>query len=333
MDATRPASRILVMLDILQDHPGITGPQLAQRLGVSSRTVRRYVGALQEMGIPVEPVSGRYGGYRLMSNFRLPPLMFSGDEAIGLALAIIAARPHGFTEDDHPAQRAISKIERVVPPDLARKISEIREGVIMPSRLWDSAATFPDPDVLATLIHACLTTHRVWFRYSRADGDESAREIDPYGVVAIYGRWYVHGWCHLREACRTFRVDRIRRVDELAPSFAKPVDVDVLEAVETSLALARGWRVGVLVDAPLEMVRQHVPGALAVLSRDGEDRTRLEASSDDLEWFAWRLMNIPYDLTIIEPPALREAFARIAARMQQIASRTADEVGTAMPRS
>src|SRR5665811_2388268 len=92
MEATRPASRILSMLELLQDRPGITGPQLADRLGVSSRTIRRYVGALQEMGIPIEPTPGRYGGYRLYSGFRLPPLMFSADEAIGLVLAIIAAR-------------------------------------------------------------------------------------------------------------------------------------------------------------------------------------------------------------------------------------------------
>ena len=321
MDATRPASRILAMLELLQDHPGITGPQLADRLNVSSRTIRRYVGALQDMGIPVEPVAGRYGGYRLISGFRLPPLMFSADEAIGLALAIIAARPYGFAADDHPAQRAISKIERVLPPDLARKVQEIREGVVMPSRLWDPGAVFPDPDVLATLTHACLTNHRVWFRYSRADGDDSAREVDPYGVVALYGRWYIHGWCHLRQARRTFRVDRIRRVDELPETFAYPEDVDVLAAVEASLALARGWRVEVLLEAPIERVREHVPGALAVLEPAGEERTRLLASADELEWFAWRLMSLPCEMTVVEPPELREIFGRMAERMERIAER------------
>lgn len=321
MDATRPASRILSMLELLQDRPGITGPQLADRLGVSSRTVRRYIGALQEMGIPVEPTAGRYGGYRLISGFRLPPLMFSADEAIGLVLAIIAARPQGITGDDHPAERAIAKIERVLSPDLARKISDIREGVIVPSGLWDRSAVFPDPDVLTTLTHASLSTHRVWLRYSRRDGDESAREVDPYGVVALFGRWYMHGWCHLRTDRRTFRVDRIRRADLLPATFERPEGIDTLAAVESSLALSRGWRVVVRVDASIEEAQRCVPRALAVLESDGDDRTTLMASTEDVEWFAWRLMDLPFDMTVVEPPELRKAFRRIGNRMHRIAER------------
>jgi predicted DNA-binding transcriptional regulator YafY len=322
MDATRPASRILSMLELLQDRPGITGPQIADRLGVSSRTVRRYVGALQEMGIPVEPMAGRYGGYRLIAGFRLPPLMFSADEAIGLVLAIIAARPAGIAGEDHPAERAISKIERVLSPDLARKIGEIREGVLMPSGLWDADAVFPDPDVLSTLTHASLSDHRIWMRYSSRESEETAREVDPYGVVALYGRWYLHGWCHLRSDRRTFRVDRIRRVDLLPATFERPDDIDALAAVEASLALSRGFRVEVIVDAPIDRVREHVPTALAVLQRYGRERTRLLASSDDADWFAWRLMDVPFDMKVIEPVELREAFGRLGARMQRIAGRS-----------
>ena len=321
MEATRPASRILSMLELLQDRPGITGPQLAERLGVSSRTVRRYVGALQEMGIPVEPMPGRYGGYRLVSGFRLPPLMFSADEAIGLVLAIVAARPQGITGADHPAERAISKIERVLSPDLARKVSEIREAVIMPSGLWDRDAVFPDPDVLSTLTHASLTDHRVWMRYSSRDAEETAREVDPYGVVALFGRWYLHGWCHLRNDRRTFRVDRIRRADILPKTFTRPDDIDALSAVQASLAMSRGWRVTVRIDAPIEAVREYVPPTLAVLEADGDMCTVLRASADDVDWFAWRLMNVPYHLTVIDPPELRDAFGRIGRRMQEIAAR------------
>ncbi len=309
------------MLELLQDMPGITGPQLADRLGVSSRTVRRYVGALQEMGIPVEPMPGRYGGYRLISGFRLPPLMFSADEAIGLVLAIVAARPKGVAGTDHPAERAISKIERVLSPDLARKISEIREGVLMPTGLWDADAVFPDPDVLSTLTHATLTGHRIWMRYSSREREETAREVDPYGVVALFGRWYLHGYCHLRNDKRTFRVDRIRRTDLLPATFDRPDGIDALEAVEASLALSRGWRVVVKVHAPIAEVRRHVPSALAVLEGDGPRCTILRASADDPDWFAWRLMDVPFEMTVVEPAELREAFGRIGARMQAVAGR------------
>jgi predicted DNA-binding transcriptional regulator YafY len=321
MDATRPASRLLAMLELLQDRPGITGPQLADRLGVSSRTIRRYVGALQEMGIPVEPLPGRYGGYRLIAGFRLPPLMFSADEAIGLVLAIIAARPQGASGDDHPAERAIAKIERVLSPDLARRIDEIREGVLMPTGMWDAGAVFPDPDVLSTLTHASLAGHRVWMRYSSWSSDETAREVDPYGVVALYGRWYLHGWCHLRGDRRTFRVDRIRRADLLPQTFERPEDIDALAAVEASLALSRGWRVAVRVHAPIAEVRPHVRTSFAVLERDGDGETMLLASADDVDWFAWRLMAVPFAMTVLEPPELREAFGRIGERMLAVAER------------
>ncbi len=321
MEASRPASRLLSMLELLQDRPGITGPQIAERLGVSGRTVRRYVGALQEMGIPIEPTPGRYGGYRLFSGFRLPPLMFSPGEAIGLVLAIIAARPQGVSGDDHPAERAISKIERVLSPDLARKLNEVREGVIVPSGLWDSGAVFPDPDVLTVLTHASLTDHRIWMRYSRPDGNESARKVEPYGVVALFGRWYLHGWCHLREDRRTFRVDRIRRVDLLPEAFARPEGIDPLVAVESSLALSRGSRVEVRVDAPIDEVRRFVPRVLAVLEPDGDDSTMLRASTDELEWFAWRLLDLPFAIQVLEPAALRDAFRRIGERTLAIANR------------
>lgn len=319
MEASRPASRLLSMLELLQDRPGITGPQIAERLGVSGRTVRRYVGALQEMGIPIEPSPGRYGGYRLFSGYRLPPLMFSADEAIGLVLAIIAARPHGIVGDDHPAERAISKIERVLSPELARKLNDVREGVIVPTGLWDSGAEFPDPDVLTVLTHASLTHHRVWMRYSRRDGDESAREVEPFGVVALFGRWYLHGWCHLRGDLRTFRVDRIRRADLLPQTFERPEGIDPLAAVESSLALSRGSRIEALVHAPFADVRRHIPRAVAILEPDGDDKTRLLASSDELEWFAWRLLDLPFDIEVLEPTVMREAFRRIGERALRIA--------------
>lgn len=321
MEASRPVSRLLHMLELLQERPGITGPQLAEALGVTTRTVRRYVGTLQEMGIPVEPSPGRYGGYRLYAGFRLPPLMFSADEAIGLVLAILAARPAGVSGPDHPAERAIAKIERVLPPELARKLQDVRDGVIVPTSHWEGHAVFPDSVVLTTLTQAALTNHRVWMRYSRADGDESAREIDPYGVVALFGRWYLHGWCHLRQERRTFRIDRIRRADVLQSTFDRPDDIDVLSAVETSLAMSRTWRVAIRVDAPIELVREMVPRTFAVLTPHLDGGTALTASADELDWFAWRLIGLPWEITVEEPAALRDVFERIGARMDRIARR------------
>ena len=187
--------------------------------------------------------------------------------------------------------------------------------------MYDAGAIFPDPDVVSTLTHASLTGHRVWMRYSSWSSDETAREVDPYGVVALYGRWYLHGFCHLRQDRRTFRVDRIRRVDLLPATFERPEEIDPLAAVEASLALSRGWRVAVMVHAPIAEVRPHVRSAVGVLERDGPDRTLLRASTDDADWFAWRLMAVPFEMTVLEPPELREAFGRIGERMRRVAER------------
>ena len=117
MDATKPASRVLAMLELLQDRPGISGPALADELGVTTRTIRRYVVTLQEMGIPVEPMAGRTGGYWLRPGFRMPPLMFSPEEAIGLSIALLASRPSASAELPKPVTQALTKIERVLPND------------------------------------------------------------------------------------------------------------------------------------------------------------------------------------------------------------------------
>jgi predicted DNA-binding transcriptional regulator YafY len=326
MDASRPASRLLAMLELLQDRPGITGPRLAEELGVSGRTVRRYVTTLQDMGIPVEPTAGRLGGYWLRPGFRLPPLMFSAEEAIGLAVALLATRPTADAEVPPSVTSALGKIERVLPKELADRVATVRDGISLPESSNDTYFSFPNPNVLAMLAQATLTRQRCWIRYSRPDGDESAREIDPYGVGALYGRWYVHAWCHLRNDRRTFRVDRIRRIDVLPATFEPPEGIDVIAAIEESLAMARSeWKVEIVVEAPLDIVRDHVPRQFAVLEPIDADRTRLRASTSNLDWYAWRISSLPFPMTVIEPQELRETFRNAAERLAKIAN--ADAVG------
>ena len=320
LDTSRPASRILTVLELLQDHPGITGPQLAERLDVSGRTVRRYITTLQDMGVPVEPTTGRLGGYALRTGFRLPPMMFSASEALGLAIALLNTRPTGDTELPEEVASAIAKIERVLPAELKERIESIRQSVVIPSSDEIPRDAFPDPGILAQLCQAHLTQHRVWFRYGRPDGDETAREVDPYGIVSLFGRWYLHGWCYLRNARRTFRIDRIRRVDTLPQTFEVPDDLDILEEVEKSLALS--WAehmIEIHVDAPCEDVRENLPTNLVVLEELPGNRTRLRSSASSLEWFAWRIAPIPFPMTIVEPPEMREVMRDIAHRVGRIA--------------
>lgn len=320
LDTSRPASRILTVLELLQDHPGITGPQLAERLEVSGRTVRRYITTLQDMGVPVEPTTGRLGGYALRTGFRLPPLMFSASEALGLAIALLNTRPSADAELPQEVASAISKIERVLPDEMTERIESIRQSVVMPASDEYPRDAFPDPGILAQLCQAHLTRHRVWFRYGRPDGDESAREVDPYGIVSLFGRWYLHGWCYLRNARRTFRVDRIRRVDTLPQTFETPEDLDILKEVESSLALS--WAehmVEVHVHAPIDEVRENLPTNLVVLEELPDGGTRLRSSTSSLEWFAWRIAPIPFPMTIVEPPEMKAVMRDLASRIRRIA--------------
>ncbi|HWV22911.1 MAG TPA: YafY family protein [Thermomicrobiales bacterium] len=320
LDTSRPASRILAVLELLQNRPGITGPQLAEELEVSSRTVRRYITTLQDMGVPVETTTGRFGGYSLLPGFRLPPMMFSDDEALGLAMALLATRHTREMELTPGVQSALTKIERILPPDLVGRMNALREGISYPEIPELGQASFPDPTLLARLAQACLATNRIWMRYSRPNGEESARTVDPYGIGALFGRWYLHGWCHLRNERRTFRIDRIRRIDVLEETFEPPDDIDVMDAIERSLALAwSGWNIRLEVAAPAEDVSTFLPRHFAIVEPIDEDRCLVSAASSDLEWFAWRLARLPYPMHVLEPPELRDAFRQHADRLAAIA--------------
>lgn len=325
LDTSRPASRILAVLELLQNRPGITGPQLADELEVSSRTVRRYITTLQDMGVPVETTTGRFGGYSLLPGFRLPPMMFSDDEALGLAMALLATR-HTREMDLTPGvESALTKIERILPADLVGRMNALREGISYPETAELGRASFPDPTLLARLAQACLATKRVWIRYGRPNGEESARTVDPYGIGALFGRWYLHGWCHLRNEPRTFRIDRIRRIDVLDECFEPPAGIDVMDAIERSLALAWSeWHIRVEVEAPADAVRSFLPRHFAIVDPIDDARCLVRASSSDLEWFAWRLARIPHRMTVLEPAELRDVFRQHAAHLAAIAEREPD---------
>jgi predicted DNA-binding transcriptional regulator YafY len=323
-DATRPTSRILAMLELLQDRPGMSGPALATELGVTTRTIRRYVVTLQDMGIPVEPAAGRTGGYWLRPGFRLPPLMFSADEAIGLSVALLGTRTSSTDELPMPVTRALAKIERVLPKELANQIATIRDGFTVAEMGWPTRDAFPDPSVLAKVTQAAMSHQRCWMRYGRPDGDQTAREIDPYGVLLFSGLWYVHGWCHLRKGTRTFRVDRIRRIDVLPRQFDPPDGFDVQDAVLRSIANAwTRWQIEIEVAAPVEEVRAWIPPTVVVLESVDADRTRMIGGTENLDWFATRLGELPFPMTIRRPAELGPKMREIGERMLAMAATVA----------
>src|SRR4051794_1462202 len=238
-----PAARALLVLELIQNAPGINADRLAERLGLSDRAVRRHVGVLREAGIPVESTRGRYGGYRIGRGLRLAPLMFTPSEALGLVMAVLEGHPAG---EDDPVGQALGKIIRALPEPLARPADAVRR---VPARGWH--VVVPDVDVTLQLVQASDAGKRVRLRYGHDAGRTWDVEIDPWSVVVRHRRWYLLGWSHDKDARRVLRVDRVRTVEVLSDRFERPEGLDALGAVEDQLAMGWKHQVEVVIEAPV----------------------------------------------------------------------------------
>jgi predicted DNA-binding transcriptional regulator YafY len=302
-----PAARALLVLEMIQSSPGITADRLADRLGLSDRAVRRHVGVLREAGIPVESTRGRYGGYRLGRGMRLPPLMFTATEALGLVMAVLEGHPAG---EDDPVGQALGKIVRALPEPLARPADAVRR---VAARGWD--VVVPDVEITAAVVQASDAGERVRLRYGYGPDREWDVELDPWAVVVRHRRWYLLGWSHDREARRVLRLDRVRAVQVLGETFEPPADLHPLAAVEEQLAM--GWKhaVEVLIDAPVEECRHWLPRSFGRLEEVDEGHTRLVATTDEPQWYAATLANLPMTFRLVGSPEVRTAMSEIAHRL------------------
>src|SRR3954468_806849 len=240
---TSPIARALLALELIQDRPGTTAERLGDRLGVSERAARRYVAILREAGVPVESVRGPYGGYRIGRGLRLPPLMFTATEALGLVMAVLEAngRPHG----DDPVATAIGKIVRVLPENVARPFEALRS---VAARRTDPAP--PHPETTATLVRASADQRRVRIGYALGPHRQRTLQVDPWAVVVRHGRWYVLGWSHAADARRMYRIDRVTSVEVLPEPFIPPEALDPFRALEEQMSQGWPYQVDVEIDAP-----------------------------------------------------------------------------------
>jgi predicted DNA-binding transcriptional regulator YafY len=312
----QPTARLLAVLELLQAHPRLPGAVIAARLDVELRTVRRYVATLEGMGIPVIAERGRYGGYSLMPGFKLPPMMFTDDEALALAVGLLAARGLGLGQAAPAAASAQAKLERMMPSALKRRVRAVDETVQLDLRKPGAAA---DNDVLATLSAAAQARTRVSLRYRSPGGDETTREFDPYGRAYHGGSWYAVGWCGLRQALRSFRLDRIAQVAGIDATFARPRDFDALAYLTDAVArLPRAHAVQVLLKTDVSTARAHLFYAAGVFEPTA-DGVILHNQSDDLDWLARQLARLPFPFEIRSPDALRDALRACAERLLLLA--------------
>lgn len=323
-----PATRLLTTLDLLQSRPVVSAAQLAERLAVDPRSVRRYITMLSGMGIPVESARGKYGGYRLMPGFKLPPLMLTEEEVVAVTLGLLAVRRLGLADALPNADGALGKIERVLPAALRQRVRAVEQSVAL--GLDPPAAPIPAVR-LSDFSTAAHLRRRLWMRYRASSGEETARALDPYGVVYHDGRWYAVGYCHLRQAVRVFRLDRVLRVEPREESFTRPDAFDPLDfALRAFAAMPDTWLVEVLLQTELEAARWSVPPTFATLDETA-DGVLLRAYDRDLDHTARFLIGLDCALHVRQPPellpALRHAAEQIAERVAQAGNHAGNTAG------
>ncbi|MDQ3589719.1 MAG: YafY family transcriptional regulator [Actinomycetota bacterium] len=307
------------MLELLQARGRMTGSEIAGRLEVGERSVRRYVERLREIGIPVEGERGRYGAYVLRPGFRLPPLMFTDEEALGLTLGLLAARRLGLSGVAPAVEGALAKVERVMPVALRERVRDLEETV---TPAVAPPATPPTGEVVLKVASAVRGRKRIHLRYRSGHSEETEREVDPYGVVHREGFWYTFGYDHLRGGTRLFRLDRILDVEVLEAGFVRPAGLESQEGVLRTVANLPGddWSVEVLLGTTLAEAREEVPPMTAALE-EVEGGVILRCSTSDLAWMARVLSGLSCQFVVRRPAELREALRHHAAEIRDLAGR------------
>jgi predicted DNA-binding transcriptional regulator YafY len=308
-----PTGRALRALELLQAQPGITATQLAAQLGVTERAVRRYVAILREADIPVESARGPYGGYRAGRGLRLPPLMFSAAEALGLVMAVLDGS-HAAADADDPVSAALGKIIRALPENIGRQAATMRRHA---SAAPDRGAIRPGTETTSALVAAVAAQRRVSIGY-RSEADRQWEEdVDPWAVVVRHGRWYLLCHSHRARAVRAYRIDRIQSVAAGDEQFRAPEDLDHVDLLEQHLGTGWEFETKVVFDAPCDHVARYVRPPMGRLERtDDGARCVLTGTTSNPAMYAgeW-LAAIPIRFHVAGGPELREAVAAVAERL------------------
>jgi predicted DNA-binding transcriptional regulator YafY len=320
----RPTAHVLTLLELLQSGGTRTAAELAGRLGVDERTVRRYVDHLLDLDIPVESVRGRYGGYRLAAGYRMPPLMLSDDEALAVLLGLVAGRRAGLmTAAGTASETAAAKIRRVLPGRLARRLESVLGSLAFTAPPGELAV--PETATLLTVADAVRHHRPVSIRYTAADGRRSERVLHPYGLVSHSGRWYVTGADPGIGQDRTFRLDRIRDARTLPGAFAPPPGLDPAGRLLSALASAPyRHQVTLRVQGTAGQVHARIPASVATVTGlpPADDAgpgavpwLRVELRAQSLDWLPPVLASLDLPFVIERPGELRDLVLALAARL------------------
>ena len=312
-----PTSRVLTVLELLQSRPSISGPELAARLEMDVRTVRRYITHLQDVGIPVEGNIGRYGGYRLRPGFKLPPLLFTEEEATAIMLGLLGTSWLEIGQSSVAVEGALAKVSRVLPQQARERLNSISSHLFFFSAEQEAR---PDVSLVITLSEAIGQRQRIAMDYRSGHDQLTHRKVEPYGMVGWEGHWYLVGYCCLRQDYRTFRLDRIGQVAVLEEGFERAEEIDCRAyVIKRHGESAARWHIEVEFQAALYTVQQRIPSSYGRLSATPSG-VLFQSHTDELEGQARYLMSLNLPFVIHHPPELRAALLRVAEQMVQIAA-------------
>lgn len=309
------SARLLRLLSLLQARRDWTGAELANRLGVTTRTVRYDVERLRGLGYPVRARPGVAGGYRLGAGGTLPPLLLDDEETVAIAIGLRTAAAGSIAGIEETSVRALAKLQQVLPSRLRHRIGAFQSHVLpMPS-----PGPLVDPDVLTAIASACRDHERLRFDYQMHSGTAGRRSVEPYRLVNDRRRWYLVAWDPDRDAWRTFRVDRIELRTPTGPRFiprALPSDDEIAAQVARGVGEATWrYRARVIVYAPATYVRNRLPIPVEIESL-GRDRCTFEPGSDDPHMLALYLGMLDADFEVVGSPELVDALRTLARRYQ-----------------
>ena len=310
-----PPSRVLTVLELIQSKPSITGPELAERLEMDVRTVRRYITHLQDVGIPVEANIGRYGGYRLRPGFKLPPLIFTEEEATAIMLGLLASTWLEIGQSAVAIEGALAKVSRVLPMRARERLEAVTSHLVL---FPHNQQARPDASLLIDLSGAIHASQRIEIDYRSLHNEVTHRKVEPYGITGWKGHWYLGGYCCLRQDYRSFRLDRIQQVQILSETFEKAENFDFEAYVKEQYNTA-GMHMEVEFQGELSAVQQKIPTLYGTLT-ETPTGVLLQEQYDDVESMARYLMSLNLPFVIHHPPELREALLRLGERMVQLAT-------------
>jgi predicted DNA-binding transcriptional regulator YafY len=313
-----PTTRVLAVLALLQTHGRMSGSELAQRIEVNIRTLRRYIIILQDLGIPIESERGRNGAYVLSPGFKLPPMMFTNEEALVLTVGLISARRLNLADTDRAIESALAKLERVMPLDLKSSVRALTETVTLHQRASSSPA--PSDVILTTISNATQSGQRVHIEYHSPQGEDTERDFDPYGLTYYQSKWYVVGYCHLRNDLRSFRMDRINQIHEMDAHFVRPDGFDPLAHVmQAIVTLPRKYPFELLLKTDIATAQREVFDFLGVLEAHQEG-VLMRGSVEDLDWLARQISIFSFDFVVIEPEGLKEEIKKHSIKLENVSN-------------